>query len=191
MRWSTVLGALLLAVSLGLPWGHSTFAKDTFHPPIVPPVQCAQVLDWAGQYQIQCSPTYVVNGWLESHPETVVVLGAGHAGRFGVVAGLALIAAAWRWRRRRHLMLAACVVSVSTGLCAGFGSGLAGPSLAWLSVLLLGWGSLDGWLLLARRRLRPSPEPSVSASIRRLAAPEGSSPASGSRCRAVVGGLRW
>jgi hypothetical protein len=161
-RWAQVLAAGLLAVSLGQPWRITTQAQDTFHAPIVPPVQCAQVLDWAGQYQFQCAQTQVVPGWMESRPQTTVLRGTEHPGRFGLIAGLVLVGMAWRGRRRRRFQWMACgVVAVSTALCAGFGSGLAGPSLAWLAVAVLGWGSMAGRLVRGRRRWPTIPSPTA------------------------------
>jgi hypothetical protein len=134
---STVLAALLLLVSLGLPWGHSLSWSTRHHAGWMTPMLCRTVQAWDGWYESVCDPGFVSAGWTSTTAERETSPGAAHASRFGVVAGLVLIALAWRQRRRRWLLLAAAVVAVMTVLTAGLGFGHAGASAAWLAVALL------------------------------------------------------
>lgn len=127
------LPALLLAVSLGLPWG--TRHTTTFDPgfQIVIPI----LNGWSGTYTgLQTVPT-TSGGGLRTTTHNVI--GARHPARFGVVAALALLALGGRARR-----WAAVVVGVPLLLSGGLGFTASGVAAAWLATLLLAGQALPG-----------------------------------------------
>lgn len=143
-RWHVALPAALLLLALGLPWSTSTAWHSTFHPGRFFPGPCS-ITQIAADYQVfSCIPVVQTDGWLESTPQTRPVHGAQHGGRFGVVAGLVLLAIGWHTRRPRHLLLAGVVVAVGTVLTAGLGFASAGSSAVWIAAACLASGGLLG-----------------------------------------------
>lgn len=122
-RW---LAAVLLLMSLGLPWGQAS----TWAPGVSTPFTISLWNGVGGGYCCLSVTTMTSSGGLT----TRTVTGAQHPARFGLVAALALLVLP-----RRRAGLAALVVvagelliSGSAGLTAG------GVAAAWLAVLLLG-----------------------------------------------------
>jgi hypothetical protein len=109
---------------------------------------CRTVQTWDGWYESVCEPGVSGSSWTTRTADgNGTVPGAQHGGRFGIAAGLLLIAMAWRLRRPRLLWMAAIAVAVFTVLTAGLGFASAGSGAAWLAAALLG----------APGRMRPGP----------------------------------
>lgn len=137
-RFGVALAAALLVVSLGLPWGSFLTWRSVYHPGYFVPGLCRTVQTWDGWYESVCEQSVLNTGTYSQAADLNTTYGAQHGGRFGVAAGLALIAFARRPQRRRTcLLLAAGTVAVITVLTSGLGFGSAGSSAAWLSVVLL------------------------------------------------------
>lgn len=131
-RSGVVLAGLLLALSLGLPWGHAQRVELDLSAPMVIPL----FNGFAGGYTgLQTVPTYS-NTRVVSH----TVVGAGHPARFGIVAALLLLA--WGHRGR-----AAAVLVAQLLLSGGAGFTAGGVAAAWVAVIVLA-----GPWMLARRR---------------------------------------
>lgn len=135
--WSLAVAALLLVVSLGLPWGQSLNWRHPYHEGWFSPMLCRSVEAWDGWHETACEPGFVSSGWTRTEAEVQVRHGAAHEARFGVAAGLVLIAMGWRLHRRRYLWAAALAVAMVTVLTTGLGISHAGTGAAWLAVAVL------------------------------------------------------
>ena len=155
--WEVAVAAVLLVLSLGLPWGQSLSWRSDYHAGWMSPMLCRTVQTWDGWYETQCDPGFVSAGWISSEAQSQVRHGAAHEARFGLVAGLVLLALGWRLHRRRYLWAAAAVVAVVTVLTSGLGIGHAGTSAAWLAVVVL---AASAGRFVAR--LRPHPKPAAN-----------------------------
>ena len=150
-RWCMAAAAALLVLSLGLPWANVLVWRTFILPDRFVPSICRVVQNYDGWYESVCEPSVLLPGLVGMAPHAQTHHGAQHEGRFGVAAGLAMIAMAWRRQRRDYLLLAAAAVSTVTVLSSGLGFASAGSGAAWLAVLLLLAGGL------APPSTRPSP----------------------------------
>ena len=141
-RWCMAAAAALLVLSLGLPWANVLVWRTFILPDRFGPSICRVVQNYDGWYESVCEPSVLLPGLVGMAPHAQTHHGAQHEGRFGVAAGLALIAMAWRRQRRDYLLLAAAAVSTVTVLSSGLGFASAGSGAAWLAVLLLLAGGL-------------------------------------------------
>lgn len=126
-RMTTALAVLLLAVSLGLPWGVRHEQVAVVGSPFT--IQLWNGVG-GGYCCLRTLPTYDTSRTLS----TQVVVGAQHPARFGIVAALALLLLGGR---RRHLwagllVAAELLLSGSAGFTAG------GVAAAWMGALALG-----------------------------------------------------
>lgn len=123
LRW---VAALLLAMSLGLPWGERQHFEG--RQMIVGYINLWN--SYAGSYCcLEPMPVYDSGGRLRSE----VVVGAGHPARFGLVAAIALLA----FGGRRAPLWAAGVLACQLLLSGSQGFTAGGVAAAWLAVLLL------------------------------------------------------
>ncbi len=130
-----VLAALLLALSLGLPWGQRpSWVADASTP--------FTLQLWNGVGGGYCCLS-VTGTTSSSHVVMQTMTGAEHPARFGLVAALALLMLPQRRARLWAMGIVAAELLISGG--AGFTAG--GVAAAWLAVLLLAMGRLT-----ARRR---------------------------------------
>lgn len=135
MAWQLMAWPLaLLLLSLGLPWsehpGWSQMATPT-------PRLCSAGPAQAGLNSQRCTPTAETHDEVEARRPYLLVPGARHPGRFGVIAGLVMAVLGWRRRSRSPLWLAALTVGVCTTLSCGLNVSQAGPAAAWLATMLL------------------------------------------------------
>ncbi|MES2886539.1 MAG: hypothetical protein V4739_00875 [Pseudomonadota bacterium] len=148
-RAGLVVGAFLLALSLGLPWVVAVERPAGSAAPLraVPgPLVCHPEVDAVGDTRYVCVPDLPLEAWADIQRGETVIVGAAHGSRFGVIAALVLLALGWRRNQRRYLLIAGGVVAVSTVLTAGLGVGSAGAGAAWLAVVvLLAAGGRPGW----------------------------------------------
>ena len=136
-RWCMAAAAALLVLSLGLPWANALVWRTFILPDRFVPSICRVVQNYDGWYESVCEPSVLLPGLVGMAPHAQTHHGAQHEGRFGVAAGLVLIAFAWRRQRRHYLLLAAAAVSTVTVLSSGLGFASAGSGAAWLAVILL------------------------------------------------------
>jgi len=124
------LAALLLAVSLGLPWGQ----RPTWVPGPSTPFT---IQLWNGVGGGYCCLS-VTTSTSSSQLAMQTMTGAEHPARFGLVAALVLLALP----QRRARLVAAAVVAAELLISGGAGFTAGGVAAAWLAVLLLGAGQL-------------------------------------------------
>lgn len=121
-----MLAALLLMMSLGLPWGQTSAwasgASTAFTIPLWNGV--------GGGYCCLSVTTLSSSGGLTWQ----TVTGAQHPARFGLVAALVLLAL----QRRRAALMAVAIVVGELLLSGSAGFTAGGVAAAWLAVLLLG-----------------------------------------------------
>jgi hypothetical protein len=141
------LAALLLLMSLGLPWGQVVGKAEyttQYHSGyfIAGACRLKEERRVTGEYWFvtECEPPMSGLPW-QTQDVTIgkdkSIDGAVHQARFGVVGGLVLLVMGWRLRRTRYFLWAACCVSISSVLTSGLGFDYAGSSLAWLATALL------------------------------------------------------
>ncbi len=132
------LAAVLLVMSLGLPWSVKSGELQmhyAFQPGYIVPGGCW----WVGS-EIKCDQatfSFGIGSYDSSLSASKSIHGAAHQARFGVVAGLVLMALGWRLRRRHYFALAGVCVAVMSVLTVGLKFGHAGAYLAWLAALIL------------------------------------------------------
>lgn len=126
LRTCRVLAALLLALSLGLPWGQ----RPSWQAGPSTPFTIQLWNGVGGGYCCLSVTTSSSSSQLVMQPMT----GAEHPARFGLVAALALLA----WPQRRARLGAAAVVAAELLISGGAGFTAGGVAAAWLAALLLG-----------------------------------------------------
>lgn len=127
-RACRALAALLLLLSLGLPWGQ----ESAWDPGVSTPFTVQLWNGVGGGYCCLSVTTYTSNGQITAR----TVTGAQHPARFGLVAALVLLAL----RRRRAWVAAAGLVAGELLISGSAGFTAGGVAAAWLAVLLLGVG---------------------------------------------------
>lgn len=129
-RAGRALAALLLAISLGLPWGQ----RPTWVPGPSTPFTIQLWNGVGGGYCCLSVTTSTSSSQLTMQRMT----GAEHPARFGLVAALVLLALP----QRRARLVAAAIVAVELLISGSAGFTAGGVAAAWLAVLLLAAGQL-------------------------------------------------
>ena len=120
-----MLAAVLLLMSLGLPWGQ----QSAWTPGVSTPFTIQLWNGVGGGYCCLSVTTYTSSGQLTLQ----TVTGAQHPARFGLVAALMLLASP----RRRAALAAMAVVAGELLISGSAGFTAGGVAAAWLAVLLL------------------------------------------------------